>query len=106
MAPQGFLAAGAGAGAADGAGFAAVLLAFCEGAAGAAGAAAPDSRWVTLLDCLPNDFPPPSRFAASALNPESDSATVNANAHNFIRVSWVFFLSALDSNMQGRNSAS
>ena len=53
----GAAAAGAAAGAP---GLAAALLAFWAGAAGAA------LRCVTLLDCWPNDFPPPMRRACAS----------------------------------------
>ena len=79
MAPQGRL--GAAAAAAPGAGLAAVLFMFWAGAAGAAGVA---SRCVTLLDCLPNDLPPPKRLAASALMPDRDKTNAKPKAHSFM----------------------
>ena len=74
MAPHGFF--GATAGAAAGA---AGLAAFC--AAPPAGAA---SFCVTLLDCLPTDFPPPRRLAASALKPETASVAARIRPQIFI----------------------
>jgi hypothetical protein len=52
----------------------------CPGEAGAA------SRCVTLFDCLPNDLPPPMRFAASALKPDKASTKTKNNDQIFIRM--------------------
>jgi hypothetical protein len=79
MAPQGFLGAATGAAAAGL--LAAVFVAACEGAPGVAGAA---WRWVTLLDCCPNDLPPPMRFAASACPVSSPKLKVTNQSHLFM----------------------
>jgi hypothetical protein len=79
MAPQGRLGAAGGAtGAAGAAGFATELAAPCAGATGAA------ERWVTLLDCCPNDFPPPMRLAASAWPAIKVKHMVTTQNHFFI----------------------
>ena len=85
MAPQGFLGAAAAVlGAA--AGLAAVVpAAFCVGAAGAAGGVAA-SRWVTLLDCLPMDLPPPRRRASASRCTTANMATKTTD-HSFIMAS-------------------
>jgi hypothetical protein len=80
IAPHGFLGAtGAAAGVAA-VGLAAEFVAFCAGAAGAFVAL----FCVTLLDCLPNEPPPPIRRAASAFKPEKANAHTKIADHNFI----------------------
>ena len=102
MPPQ-RLRCGAGWGAATGAGAGrgATLPAPCEGALGAA------SRWVTWLDCLPTERPPPKR-AASAFIPTTSNVAANNKDQLFICITPKVlrkFALALDSNMQCRNAA-
>jgi hypothetical protein len=78
MAPHGRLGAAAAAGAPAGAGFAALLAAPWLGVAGVAW------RCVTLLDCLPNEEPPPKRRAASALKPANIKTSDKPSAHAFM----------------------
>jgi hypothetical protein len=56
-----------------------------EGAFGCAGAAGVASRCVTLLDCLPIDFPPPRRRAACASIPANANTRANTKTQNFMK---------------------
>ena len=82
IAPQGFLGAAAAAGAPAGRAGAAEL-AFWAGAPGVASGRVA-SRWVTLLDCLPTDFPPPMRRAASASKCAIASIATKTTDQSFI----------------------
>ena len=88
MAPQGFLGAAAGAGLAAGvAGLAAFCaVAFCVGAAGVEGGVLA-SRWVTLLDCLPMDLPPPMRRASASIWAIASMATRTTDHKFFMSIS-------------------
>ena len=84
MAPQGFLGAAAGA-AAGAPGLAGAVAAFWVGAVGDVGGVA--LRWVTLLDCWPNDLPPPMRLASA-----SGCSTIKTATN---RVGKSFFITSL-----------
>lgn len=69
-----------------------LCAAFCAGAPGAAGGVAA-SRWVTLLDCLPMDLPPPRR-AASASACATASMATSTTDHKFFMSVVTFFQKA------------
>jgi hypothetical protein len=77
MAPHGRLGAATGA---AGVLTGALGLAFA-GAVGVTGAA---WRCVTLLDCCPNDLPPPKRLAASACPAINAKPIITNQSHRFI----------------------